>query len=246
MFLKKLEQITINPAPLVELKISECVHFCAFLYGHGRYNPYETYILGLHHGREIDDLYSEFLDFLVGYRPGTLGAALGLNLNRDYPLWLFPWSRPWKFWNIDTRKGWYDDPFDIPDIITHFSESGIPSRMIEKEIGWLTGAYHSIVAQGYHPERFGYPTGNLLDGGARGRACIIRDGNHRISSLSALGFESVQIRCPGWNRVSLDELDNWSGVKNRFFTKDDAERIFMVYLDGNQHYHVGQGGAFIV
>lgn len=246
MFLKRLERIAINLAPLVKLKISECVHFCAFLYGRGRYNPYETYVRDLHHGREMNELYSEFVDFLVGYRPRTLGEALGLSLDRDYPLWLFPWSRPWKFWNIDTRKGWYDDPADIPDIITHFSESGIPSWMVEQEIGWLADAYNSIATLGYQPERFGYPTGNLLDGGARGRACIIRDGNHRISSLSALGFESVQVRCTGWNRVSLDELDRWSGVKNRFFTKDDAERIFMAYLDGNRHYCVGQGGAFIV
>lgn len=246
MFLKNLKQMVLHPRPLIKFDVSECVHYCAFRYGHSEYHPYESYLLGLHQGVPQETLRAEFERFLKVYRPRTLGQALGLNLNCAYPLWLFPWSRFWKFWRDKTHSGWYSDPRRVPDIITHFSESGIPGDMVEQELTWLLGAYRSIATQGYQPDKFGFPVGRLLDGGAAGRACLILDGNHRIASLSALGYESVYVRCARWDTVVLDKLETWAGVKNGFFSKEDAEQIFMAYLTGNRNYRISNGEVPIV
>jgi len=72
----------------IEIPIRNCVHFCGFRYGHGDYNPYESYATRLHYGENLDAIRDQFIDFLQYYRPRDMGQALGISLSRNYPLWL--------------------------------------------------------------------------------------------------------------------------------------------------------------
>src|SRR5688572_26666666 len=97
--------------------INECVHYCAFRYGCGAFNPYENYAFALTRGEPVVEARERFVDFLRHYRPRTLGEALGLELTRDYGLWQFPWLKGVRASN-GIPHGWADDPDDFPDIIT--------------------------------------------------------------------------------------------------------------------------------
>jgi hypothetical protein len=231
---------------LMEIEIRECVHYCAFRYGHDEYHPYETFVKRLHRGDAFLSIRDELELFLKKYRPRHLGEALGAKLDNDYPLWLFPWSRWWKFFLASRNSGWYATPERIPDILTHFSRAGIPKPMIEKELRWLQGAYRSITEHGYRPEVFGFPKGRLLQGVGGRRACLVLDGNHRVSALSAHGYGSLLVHCARWNRIALDDLESWPGVKLGFFPGDDAERIFAAYFSGNHKYSIGVGDVPLV
>lgn len=230
-------KLTWKKAERVEAKISQCVHYAGFRYGHKEYNPYETYIRRLHEKEDISAIRAEFINFLLHYRPRCFGEALGINLSRKYPLWLYPWANKKKFWKINYASGWFKDPNKIPDIITHFSDSGIPMPMILKEYGWLHSAYQSIISNGYNPEVWGYPKARLFFKENGEAAYLMLDGNHRLSVLSTLGFSSLLLDHYPSDAVRNIDIDSWQGVRNGFFTKEDAVNIFEAYFSGNKKYY---------
>lgn len=225
----------------VEVSIRECVHYGAFRYGHEEYHPYETYLHRLHMGESLGHVRSQFVDFLRHYRPRHLGEALGITLPRKHRLWLFPWHPLWKLLTTRCSSGWYRSPKSVPDIITSFCPAGIPRALLEKEYLWLHGAYESIVANGYLPYRFGHPLGRLFVGACGKRACLLLDGNHRVSALSALGYDKLVVEISSRHTVRLDELEQWPGVRARVFTRDEAESVFMAYFSGNHRYRNAEG-----
>lgn len=228
------------------MDIKQCVHYCGFRYGHGEYHPYETYITRLHNEEPLENIRDEFKQFLKFYRPHDFGQLLGVDLSRQYPLWLYPWSSRLRYWRTRETSGWYASPDRIPDIITRFSDAGVPVRNVEKEYGWLHGAHESISAEGYRPEKYGYPHAQLLHGYDGKIACLMLDGNHRISTLSALGHESLVVKFHKNKSIHVENVDEWTGVKKRFYTKDDALSIFNVYFSGNPDYFKSTTPASIV
>lgn len=247
MYLQRIHRLfdSLRSPSRTTVDINHCVHYCAFRYGHDEFHPYETYVRRLHDGDPPDELRAQFVDFLRNYRPKDLGEALGVSLERRYPMWLYPWSKPWHFLNPRNKSGWLKDPSTVPDIITHFSPNGISGSLIEKEFSWLQNAYHSISIQGYLPEQYGYPRGKLLIS-ELGTRCLLLDGNHRVSVLSALGIANVSIQYFPSDNVYLGKLSMWPGVKLGIFSANDAERVFYAYFTGNTKFRVGVGNVAVV
>lgn len=230
----------------IELEVSDCVHYGCFRYGHNEYHPYETYVRRLHRGDPPEDIRTELLEFLRGYRPRWLDQAIGISLPRQHPLWLFPWHPLWKFLTTGASSGWYSAPGRVPDIITSFSTAGIPRSLLEQEHGWLENTYHSIAQQGYLPNEYGYPTGRLLIGTGGKRACLLLDGNHRVSAISALGHSTLTVEVAHNHTVRLDQLERWPGVRAGFFAREEAESVFMAYFSGNRSYRMGDGNVHVI
>jgi len=221
--------------------IAQCAHYCGFRYGVEEYNPYETYITGLHMGKTGAEINEQFLHFLRYYRPSHFGEALGISLSKSYPLWQYPWAV-----KLDPSYNAFDmDPSLIPDIITHFSKKGIPFKIIEKEFAALEAAYHSIAKDGYRPDKYGYAEVLCLKNEER-TSFILLDGNHRVSALSALGFKQVEAILYIRNIINRRDVKKWPGVKNGFYTTEDAVKIFDVYFLGNHSYETTKIPASII
>ncbi len=240
----------------VEVEINQCVHYSAFRYGHNEYNPYESYLARLHKGDPMPLIKDEFENFLLHYRPKDMGSAIGIKLSKDYPMWLFPWNRLGVrsyirrlfrcIYPAHELAGWYTNIADIPDIITHFSNEGIPRFMIEKEYEWLHRAYQSIKQEGYLPEKYGFPQGQLLVDNRDNVACLLLDGNHRTSALSALGYTSIYVDFNKKNTVYLSDLDRWPLVSTGYFNRKDAMRVFEAYFSGNHNYKISNDNVMII
>lgn len=205
--------------------VAECVHFAGFGYGRGTINPYENYVSALVRGEPVKSARSQFIEFLQHYRPRHLGEVFGVRLEREYPLWSYPWSR---------RKplaAWRTDPGELPDIITYYSDAGIQRSRIEEEFGWLERCLHSIQTHGYLPEQYvGHPQVRRLvgvDGEAR---YIVHDGNHRLAVLGALKEPTVKVRQVPVMTVLEQNLMRWPGVMAGRFTVNDAQSIFKAYF----------------
>ena len=231
---------------LEEFYLDECVHFGAFRYGKGNYHPYETYVHRLCRGEPLPDIRAEFEEFLRGYRPKDLGDALGIELERRYPLWLYPWQSRLKILFAPRSSGWYRSPGAVPDIITSFSARGISRARVVEEFGWLEQVYFSIVERGYRPDEYGYPRGRLLECKDRGRVCLLLDGNHRASALSAVGQKRLLVAIPDRKPITNADIDSWHGVRTGVFTRGDAARIFSAYFDGNSRNYSNIPRAAIV
>ncbi len=207
----------------------QCVHFCGFRYSRGELNPYETYARALARNEPVAQARTAFVEFLQHYRPRHFGEALGLDLQRNYPLWLYPWTRR------SVQPGWYDVPGDCPDVLTYFSELGISRRRIGLEFGWMENAFASIRQHGYQPARFRSVIRArkfLAEDGTA--AYLILDGNHRLAVLAALGVERITLRHLPSATVRRSDLPRWPRVRDGTYLPEDASKVFAVYFTGNQ------------
>lgn len=208
--------------------IADCVHYCAFQYGRGAFNPYENYIVGLERGTPIDVLRGRFVDFIRCYRPHDLGEALGVTTLVPVPLWLLPWKSWRKLW----RPGaWCRTPQEVPDILTHFCEQGVLQTRIDEEFCWLERAWTTIRTRGYCPDQYGYI--EVLELHRSGTsAYLVLDGNHRLSALAALGVVEVAVRQARWNRIDRHLARFWPLVLSGHIACEDALKLFDAYFSG--------------
>ncbi|HEY0968105.1 MAG TPA: hypothetical protein VGD88_12005 [Opitutaceae bacterium] len=214
--------------------VAECVHFGAFRYGTGGFNPYENYAVRYLQGQR-DAARAGLVEFLRHYRPVDLASALGVTLSRSVGLWEYPWMRRAPVALRGPRPGWYDDPAEIPDIVTHFSERGILQRRIEEEFAWLEQTADSIRQHGYCPDRFG---GDIqvrcLIASDGARRYLVYDGNHRLSAMAAVGIPLVRVRYVPGMTLRESALSRWRGVVGGAWTAEDATTVFHAYFPGRQ------------
>lgn len=224
----------LTPPRLIEAPLHACVHpYTAFRYGAQEYNPYETYQLALQRGDSVRDVRRQFVDFLRHYRPRHFGEALGVALSQPWATCIFPWDDhdpgDWR------RHGWREIPDDSPDLLTHFSEAGIPSVRIDEEFMWLERALRLIGVYGYQPEKH-KPAEALELRRADGKsAFLLVDGNHRAGALVALGCRStIVVRCD--RIVCEDDVDKWPSVRLGRIARSDALAIFHAFFSGNTRW----------
>lgn len=203
------------------INISDCRHFRGYRYGLYGNNLYEDYVAQLHANKNIQDIRAQFIKRLLGNRSLDFGNTLGINLTKKYKNWDFPWNLS------NTAKDYKS--FENPDIVCHTSLDGILVSHINREFRWLEDAYHSISQQGYLPDKYGYV--NLLQlSGKSSNSYIVLDGNHRISSLAALGIK--EFKATIIKRIKLNErlFILWPGYLFKNYTLRDAKAIFNRYF----------------
>lgn len=238
-FPNRLAQLLLYRVKLVP--VADCVHYCGFRYGRKEFNPYEQYINGLTTGVSRDKLRGELLDFLLHFRPKNLGEALSVGLQRPPPLWYLPWKRI----SADTPRGWGQVASEIPDLLTHFSEEGVPEEMIDQECGWIEGAWSSIEREGYCPEVHSFIRVFELRGAERS-AYIVADGNHRLSCLSASGASHVRVILAPLRTAHRANSAKWPAVRDGRISQTDALRIFDAYFTGNHQPRLNAVPAALV
>lgn len=231
-----------NPR-ILEAALRACVHPYGFRYGGQEYNPYETYQIDLQRGMSVQLVRRKFIDFLRHYRPRHFGEALGVSLGQPWPLGIYPWEdREPGDWR---QQGWRALPDDSPDLLTHFSESGIPSVRIDEEFMWLEKSLRSISVYGYQPEKYGPAEALELRRSDGAVAYLMLDGNHRAGALTALSCrESILVRCE--QVVCEDETDEWPSVRLGRISRADALTIFHAFFAGNTHWEPSPEPAEII
>lgn len=208
--------------PVKTVRIQDCYHFRGFRYGGFGNNPYEDYIVGLANGEPLPRLRAAFARLMLEYRPRTMSEALDLDIGA-WPAWQLPWNA----WRRTPRPP-IVDPRDNPDIVCHFCAAGVLASHINREFGWLEGAYATISARGYQPERFGYI--RCIELIAPGRsAYLVLDGNHRLSALHAMGTRNVKVQTS--SGVRRDQAERWPAVRVGRHSLTEALRIFDRYFE---------------
>lgn len=217
---------------VIEIPICSCVHFTGFRYGIDGFHPYENSARDLRQGVPLLKVRRRFVEFLQYYQPRHLGEALGISLSRHYALWGYPWRR------LSERErsltyAWHDKPEDVSDILTHFSEAGIHSYLIDQEFFWQERTLQILADNGYRPDLYCYVKTLELRRRDGSSAYILTDGNHRVSALAALGHQSVVVQNHPSHVVDESQLENWPEVQCGRMTPEDAQAIFDAYFQRN-------------
>lgn len=229
----------------LEIPLASCVRYTGFRFGCQEFNPLENRARDLHHGGSFLGSRRNFVEFLRYYRPRGMAEALGIELREHCPLWAYPW---WKIPEdrLSSEYGWFENPEDGPDIITHFSDAGILAHRIDQEFFWQEQALWMIGKHGYRSDRYSHIEVCELRRPGHQSAFIVLDGNHRISALSALGQESVRVLRDRGLVIHEDRLADWPGVRSGRVRPDDAHAIFMAYFRGNSRWRTTDVPARII
>jgi hypothetical protein len=231
-----------NRIRVASIPINKCRHYCGFKYGCQSLNPYEEYITGLHQQKAISQLRNNFEYFLMHYRPQSFGDIFGLELSNNIPFWLYPWSGAI---DISPNYGWMEDIDDIIDIITHFCEKGIKRTQVEQEYLWLEEAYETISKFGYQPSKYSYI--EVMELKRKDESVfIVKDGNHRLSSLSALGHLEIKAKIYVSEQVRAEDCHNWKQVLSGRYTEVEALAIFNSYFTGIDNFIPSKKPALIL
>jgi hypothetical protein len=98
----------------------------------------------------------------------------------------------------------------------------------------LVTVYESIRTRGYRPDGTagGHVYGHLMIRGSDWRFKV-RNGNHRLAALIALGWRRVPVLVvSGTGTPRRDEVHAWPNVRRGVFSADDAAAVFDRIFDG--------------
>lgn len=217
---------------ITTIPVSKCRHYCGFKYGCNSLNPYENYIIGLHTKRSINDLRKNFENFLMYYRPQCFADIFDIELSKHIPLWIYPWDNST---NFNSNNGWIDDVDKVIDIITHFCELGIKKSQIQKEYFWLERAYNQISTIGYQPNKFSYI--EVFEISKKDESIfVVKDGNHRLSSLVALGYKEVMVKQYLHETVKVEDYKKWFQVILGTYSEHEALSLVNAYFKGVDNF----------
>ena len=213
---------------ILSIPIERCRHYNGYKYGSSAFNPYENYIVGIHQGTDRGVLRDRFEDFLLHFRPRDFGELLQVPLANRVPMWVYPWDARTA---SPPNGGWLNDVDSVPDILTHFCEAVIQRSKIDGEYFWLERAYTTIATVGYQPRQFSYVTVRELRDGVKS-VYIVKDGNHRLSALAALGHKDVIVVRDQRETIDVAQYATWPLVVSRLYTPGDALALCHAYFNG--------------
>jgi hypothetical protein len=191
-------------------------------------NPYEAYARGLASGRPVTEVRQEFVEYLRRYRPTGISEALGVRLTRDQPLWHLPWRKPAV---VKAEPGWVDEPDRVVDVMSFFAPEGVSLVALEREFHWHENAFRNIAKDGYQPAKFSHIRVREFRR-ADESVFLVLDGNHRLSALSALQCQDVEVKQARGTRVLRSDAASWPMVRNGSIGIEDALAIFDGYFSG--------------
>jgi hypothetical protein len=192
--------------------------------------------------------------FYQSWQPGTLedflgvGTGLGSNLRQTLLVDVLPWERPVGQDELAARRQaeertWLLKFGPAPGAGHGSSYFGPTSDALGAyRFGKHTKVAASIAqdatAKGtaskdwWDPSRGGYIEVQLLVGDDRW-AGIIREGKHRSTALAALEIPSLIVSVPrSYPVIRREEAGSWPGVRQGFYTLDEALRVFDRFLAG--------------
>ena len=182
----------------------------------------------MHRGLDREILRDRFEDFLRHFRPRDFGELLQVPLSNTVPMWVYPWDANA---TIRPNGGWLDDVDGVVDIITHFCDRGIQRSKIDGEYFWLERAYNTIATMGYQPRRFSYI--DVFEVRDRDQSVfIVKDGNHRLSSLVAFGHTHVLVASDENETVDVSRRARWPHVRSGLYSPADAHAVCRAYFEG--------------
>ncbi len=209
----------------VSVRIRDCVHYRGFRYGGFNNNIYEDYVVGLAKGAQRRNLREKLVNRVLAYTGNDFSSALNIVLEQKYPPWIYPWTFR-AVYSVATAP---PSAHENPDIICHHSPQGVLASHINREFGWLEGAFAAMQV-GYKPEQCGYVRLMRMKG-CEGSRYLVLDGNHRIAAMHALGVNELlaDVETPLLGSIHASRL--WPGVLCGAHRHRDAIAIFNRYFE---------------
>ena len=168
---------------------------------------------------ESDLARSKIYRFHENFCPSGTGEALGLDLENDLPLFLYPWG-VFGSGAVKTTKSSKNSRFCGPSS-DHF---------IKDEENSILSLFSKLQKEGYAPNKYpnSYIQGVWLVKEDGCRKFVVLQGNHRIACLSYLGYSKISVRTDMFKvgEVYETEVRAWPLVNSGLISEHEALLIF--------------------
>jgi hypothetical protein len=183
------------------------------------------------------ETFSKKIKILIG-QPKNVAQAIGLKQSKVlsfYPEWSI--VLPWEDKIIDKVHNTYLDKFiskrkKLKKIYKSLSYKD-KYNIVYSDEAWKSHAeqfyelYYSMIKKGFE-EHNAIPV-NLFKSNNMYKISIGGDGNHRIRTAHILNLKSVPLKIS--KLIDIQDLNNWTNVKNGLYSKTEAEQIFTDYFN---------------
>ncbi len=226
--------------------IGYCTNQYAFSYSNTGWHYFQDLAKQLIENPGIDYRKTRYCKFIRECRFHTYSAFMTFHdkdLMRSLPSIPFG-SYPWG--HFDKKKllptGYFNDTSQLRRLQNYmwFESGNDVDKVIYKEYVIVFDLIRSVIVNGYNPKysNYRFPLAVMLKKKSGELRFIQIDGAHRLSVLSALGYNHVVLQLDPFRYppVLEENIDNWFYVKNGLISKKDALTIFELYfqLDGNE------------
>ena len=152
------------------------------------------------------------------FRPSSTGQALGLNLENDLPLFVYPWG---VFGSGSKRQ-------TNPELSRFCGPSTLEFLNDEKHrVRQLTA---NLKKYGYRPNEYPHShiQGVWLTSVNGRQKFVVLQGNHRMAALSFLGYTGIDVRTDLFvvGEIRESEVLTWPLVQAGLINEDEALTIF--------------------
>lgn len=110
----------------------------------------------------------------------------------------------------------------------------------ELEFSRIINTYNSIKTKGYHVDFFHNQISGYFLKNENDYRFVIQNGNHRVASLSALGYKKIPVifRFNYPRYIDIRDINLWPQVKNGNISLEDAKIIFNIMFTGRDFSNV--------
>lgn len=153
------------------------------------------------------------------FSPTSLGESLGLPLENDLPLFVYPWG-VFGTGASKSNKNVLNSRFCGPserELVSTEEEALLELHDVIKRDGYRPTEY---------PNRFIQGVWLVREDGRR--KFVVLQGNHRVAVMSYLKFEKVAVRNDMFKigEVREKDIDNWVMVRNEHISRKEAKLVF--------------------
>lgn len=198
--------------PVVEVNIEELVDRLG-----NKISQHELLTLFEHQSEEESIQYYHDYNKRLYEIQDTIWLSGFIDVPKDIHYWQVPWGGSLK----------------------QYSEKHLSLSYSQEYINRLKLIRGFIANEGYHPEKYGYITGELLLDSDGNKRFIVWNGHRRALSLAHSGYKKIKVEVSGgdrWNgemrnhSIRLTNVSRWKNVKNGLYTRDEAITFFKKYF----------------
>jgi len=237
---------------LIEAELTKCIVLFRFNCDRGGNNPlicagidYLSTENRSYEGSKLEHYYNNFEPANVAEMFRLDGELHSDLIDLPASLFVYPWENDrmknkkefrQNFIKAETRKRGVELPLEHGDGLI----GPVSSQRGQQEIDRLVEIIESIRSNRYllNHQSGGNIEASVLVHGDHYKY-LIKDGIHRLSALSALGYEKAPVEVkptciPGY--IYRDEVEYWPNVKNGVFSKAQALTVFDTIFSGEGEY----------
>jgi len=212
-----------SPWAQYQFNVSDISNLFGCNFGLNGWHPIKETIKEFDLNNSINPQDTTLWKYHKNFEPKSISYFIDFDIDCDLPTFVYPWGT-FNSGEITSKKIISESRFCGPST----------DKFIYEEYNQIIKLYKKLKLEGYRPKEFpnSYIGGTIMKAESGDMRFIVMQGNHRLSILSYLGIEKIDVRLisNAIHFVNESEISSWPLVKNKTCSVKDARKIFNFFF----------------